>query len=258
MESIIFERQDEVGIIRLNRPEKLNALSDDMLHQLIARLQEARDDEKIRVVVLKGEGRAFCAGTDISDLAKHRSIEEHKKTRLRDIQAVPHVLRKLGKPIIAAIHGYAAGAGFEISLHCDIRIASEDARLGVPEVLRGATVLAGTTYMLPRLIGLGRAKELVLTGDFIDAKEAERIGLVNKTVPLADLDKAVMSMARKLARGSALSVQLMRACLDSGPESSLEASLEAEEAASCLSVASGERGKMALKSFRSQKDVSDE
>lgn len=241
METVIYERQNEVGVIRLNRPDKLNALTEDMLRKFLTTLEVAREDTKVRVVVLKGEGRAFCAGTDISDLAVHRSIEEHRQRRLKDIQEVPHALIKLGKPIIAAIHGYAVGAGFEISLYCDIRIVAENAKLGSPEAKIGGTVTTGCTYMLPRLIGMGKAKEMLLLGEFVDAKEAERIGLVNKVVPLEDLDKEAMAMAKKIASLSPLSVQLMRSCLDSALGSSLDAALQAEIEASCLSVVSGDR-----------------
>jgi enoyl-CoA hydratase len=247
MENVIYERQDEVGVITLNRPEKLNALTEDMFRRLIDLFRAAGDDEKVKVIILKGAGRAFCGGTDISDLGKHRSIGEHRKTRLQDIQGLPRVLMATGKPTIAAIQGYAAGAGLEISLCCDIRIAAEDAKLGVPEVLRGATVLAGCTYLLPRIVGIGKAKEIILTGEFTGAREAERIGLVNKVVPLTDLDKEGMAMAQKFIRCSPFSIQLMRSCIDFGLDSSLEAALEAEANASCLSVASGEREEMALR-----------
>jgi enoyl-CoA hydratase len=138
----------------------------------------------------------------------------------------------LEKPIIAAVHGYALGAGCEYAMICDIRIAAEGAKFGFPEASVGAPVTTAGTQILPRLVGLGRAKEMIFTSELIDAKEAERIGLVNKVVPLAELDKAAEELARKIAKNSPMAIRLMRAILDRSFESSMDTVLQLERNAS--------------------------
>ena len=240
LENVLYEVDGDVGIIKFNRPHVLNAVNEGLARDLVTALEAARDDTSVRVVVLKGEGRAFCAGADLKEGARERPLGQYREHAAR-LQRVAHLVVGLGKPIIAAVQGYALGAGCEFAMICDIRIAAEDARFGFPETGVGATVTTGGTQILPRLVGAGRAKELFFTGDMVEAKEAERMGLVNKVVPLKDLDRATMEMARKIASKFPLSIKLTRACVDSAFESSLSAVLEAELEAACLSFLSGDR-----------------
>ena len=239
-QDVLYEVDGDVAIIKFNRPHVLNAVNEGLARDLVAALDAARDDASVRVVVLKGEGRAFCAGADLKEGAKERPPEQYREHVAR-LQRVAHLVVGLGKPIIAAVQGYALGAGCEFAMVCDIRIAADDARFGFPETSVGATVTTGGTKILPQLIGAGKAKELLFTGDMIEAREAERIGLVNVVVPLKDLNQAAMEMARKIASKFPLSIKLTRACVDSAFESSLSAVLEAELEAACVSFLSGDR-----------------
>lgn len=240
LENVLYAVAGDVATIRLNRPHVLNAVDEGLARDMVAALEAARDDTSVRVVVLRGEGRAFCAGADLKEGSKRRPLERYREHVAR-LQRVAHLVVGLGKPIIAVVQGYALGAGCEFAMICDIRIAAEDARFGFPETSVGATVTTGGTQILPRLVGAGKAKELFFTGDMVEAREAERIGLVNMVVSLRDLDQAVMGMARKIADKFPLAVRLTRACVDSAFESSLSAALEAELEAACTSFASGER-----------------
>lgn len=226
-EAVLYHRENGVGIITLNRPHRLNAINLDLLKGFMEHLDRARKDSKALVTILTGEGKAFCAGEDLKETASGKSLEQWMDEAQR-LQEVQRMTMKLGKPIIAAIPGYALGGGCEFAMGCDIRIASETAVLGFPETTVGMTITNAGTKLLPHLVGLGKAKELVLTGDFIDAFEAQRIGLVNKVVAPDELMAESMAMAEKIASRSPLATRLSRTALDQGMEASFDQTMELE------------------------------
>lgn len=227
-ETVLYHREKGVGIITLNRPHRLNAINLDLLKGFMEQLARARQDKKALVIILTGEGKAFCAGEDLKETASGKSLEQWMDEAER-LQEVQRMTMKLGKPIIAAIPGYALGGGCEFAMGCDIRIASETAVLGFPETTVGMTVTNAGTKLLPHLVGLGKAKELVLTGDFIDASEAQRIGLVNKVVAPENLMTESMAMAEKIASRSPLATSLSRTAIDHGMEASFDQIMELEK-----------------------------
>lgn len=234
--NVFYTSEPPLGFITLNRPHRLNAIGGSLIPDFLEALEAARRDQQALVVILRGAGRAFCAGADVRERAEMKPVE----WRGEAIQDVTRSIVRLGKPIIAAVQGYALGGGCEFAMNCDIRIAAEDARFGFPETGVGAAVTCAGTQTLPRLIGLGRAKEMILTGDMVEAGQAERWGLVNKVVPLAELDKAAREVALKIAEHSPQAVRMMRTALDRGAELSMEGALELEMGYSYALSVSGE------------------
>lgn len=238
--TVLYERQNKVGIIKLNRPHVLNAVNDELIEDFIAALQQAKDDAEARVVVVKGEGRAFCAGADLKEGVMERTMEQYRHHEIR-LQEVGRLMLTMDKPIIGAIRGYAVGAGLEFACNCDLRIAAEGTLFFSPETSVGATVTTGGTKLLPHIIGVGRAFEIFFTGKRLEAKEAQEWGLVNKVVPSAELDRTAMEMANKLAENYPLALALNRASVYHGLGASLEEVFDEEAEAACISFASGER-----------------
>jgi len=223
----LYERDGNVGIITLNRPERLNAINKDLLKEFIGWIETARRDEKVVAVILTGAGRAFCAGEDLKETSAGKTMETWME-ETDGLQDVQRVILALGKPLIGAVRGYALGGGCEFAMSCDIRIAAEDAVFGFPETEVGLTVTTAGTKLLSQIVGLGKAKELVFTGEFIDAREALRIGLANKVVPVEDLREEALAMARKIGERSPLALKLSRTALDQGLHCSFEQTLEME------------------------------
>src|SRR5689334_18949634 len=185
-ETLLYEKAGGIAYVTLNRPKVLNALSKRTWEDLKAAFEDAQDDAAVRGVILTGAGdKAFIAGADISELAQISAVEAEKSSAFG--QAVLDLVENLGKPVIAAINGFALGGGCETAMACTIRIASENAKFGQPEVKLGLLPGGGGTQRMPRLIGKGRALQLILTGGIISAAEAYRIGLVNEVVPPAAL-----------------------------------------------------------------------
>ncbi len=186
LENVLYEKKGAIAYVTLNRPRVLNALNGKTWEDLRAAFEAARDDDEVRGVILTGAGdKAFIAGADISELAHLSAIDGEVSSN--NGQAVLNLVENLGKPVIAAINGFALGGGCETAMACTIRIASETAKFGQPEVKLGVLPGAGGTQRLPRLVGKGRALQLILTGEIISAQEAWRIGLVNEVVPAANL-----------------------------------------------------------------------
>jgi enoyl-CoA hydratase len=227
--AVLFGKEDAVGVITLNRPERLNAINHDLLHDFATHLRTATDDNGIQAVVLTGAGRAFCAGDDLKEVAEGKS-DDYWRQEISDIQDIQRLMTGLGKPLIAAIRGYAVGGGCEFAVGCDIRIASDNAKFGFPEVGLGFLVGSATTKLLPQIVGLGRAKELLFTAEFIDADEAYRIGLANKIVADDDLMNEAMALAKSIADKSPLSLRLTREALDKAPDLTVDEVLDLEEA----------------------------
>ena len=193
--TVLYEREGTVGSIILNRPQVLNAINDEWIEDLLAAAEKARLDAEAKVIVVKGQGRAFCAGADLKEGAKvYESLMEYRDGHMTPEQDIGRVFRRMGRPVIGQIQGYAVGGGCELAMLCDIRIAAEGTRFGFTEVSVGATVTLGGLYNLPRIVGLGRAFELLYSTDLIDAQEAWRIGLVNRVVPPESLEETVTAL----------------------------------------------------------------
>ena len=214
-ENILYTKEDSIGIITLNRVEKLNAVTPDMLATLTNILNDITLDDEVRAVILTGNGRVFCAGTDVGSgleedqakTARERAVKI-KKVDLPENPLPQWMFTRIPKPTIAAVNGAAVGMGAEWTVQCDVRIASEKARFGWVFPLRGLTPDTGAgPYLLPYIVGLSNALELLYSGDIIDASEAQRIGLVSKVVPPEELMTAAKEMAQKLVRGAPLAVK---------------------------------------------------
>ncbi len=226
--NVIYEQEGDVATIRLNRP-KVNALVPELYDDLMAALDNAKNTPEVRAIILEGEGRCFSVGADIKEVpAICRTLEGHMKLVTESLQKTARTMRAVNKPIIAACHVYCLGGALETALNADIIIAAEGCKFGFPEAGVGTTVARGVTKTLPLLVGLAKAKELIFTCDFIDAREAERIGLVNKVVPLADMHMAAMELAKRIAKNYPLAVRSVRSALNRGAESSFESTLEFE------------------------------
>ena len=251
LECVIYDKQDGVAVIRLNRPKVLNAMNKRLWLDMQAALEDARTDEGIKVVVVTGEGRAFSTGADLKE-SKTRSIEDYRDY-LVSLQEVSRAIIRFEKPTIAAVNGFAIGSGYELALACDIRIAAEEAKIGSPEAKVTSSVTGGAFRLVQNLIGPGKARELLFTGEYIDGVEAQRIGLVNRAVPADELMKTVMEMAAKIAANSAFSLKMIKKGLNMAQgETSLEALMEFEVEA-CLACVSTKERQESLTAFEDRK-----
>lgn len=226
--TLLYEKTAEgIAWVTLNRPRVLNALNTAMRDELWEVLLAVRDDPEVRVAIFRGAGtRAFCSGADVSEFGTAPSYVEAREARhLRDLWAL---MLSLEKPLIAAVHGYTLGAGLEMSLLCDLRLAAEGARLGTPEVSLGYIPSAGGTQTLPRVIRLGAALELILTGEPVDAAEAYRLGLVHRVVPWDRLYPEAEGWARRLLASPPPALGLAKRAVVRGLELSLEQGLALE------------------------------
>ncbi len=226
-QTVLYEKTDGIAWLTLNRPERLNAFNVQMRDDLYQAMSAVRDDPEVLVAVLKGAGeRAFCAGADLTEFGTAPSPVIARQVRWeRDLWGL---ILGLPKPLIAAVHGFCLGSGLEMSLCCDLRIASDDAQFGLPEVGLGIIPAAGGSQTLPRVIGRGRALELVLTGDYIDAAEAHRIGLVNRVTTRAGLYPAAESLARRIAAQDPVVVQAAKLAVTRGLDLPLSEGLALE------------------------------
>lgn len=214
-ETLLYEKREGVAIVIVNRPDKLNALNQKVMKELGACIARIRDDDDVRVVILTGAGeKAFVAGADINELAVQTPVQG-KETSLAG-QGILDAIENLGKPVIAAVNGYALGGGCELAMACTLRIASENARFGQPEVKLGIIPGYAGTQRLPRLVGKGLAHQMILTGDPITAAEAYRIGLVNQVVPLNELMTAAEALARKIMANAPLAVKFAMEAVNHG------------------------------------------
>ena len=224
---IIYEKSDGIATITLNRPEALNALSKEVVEEILRAIEDVRTDEKTRVVVLTGAGeKAFSAGADIKAMAGMTALKARELSSMGEKLCV--TLENLEKPVIAAINGYALGGGMEVAMACDLRIASENARMGQTEINIGLIPGWGGTQRLTRLVGITKAKELVFTGRMIDAKTAEQIGLLNMAVPADKFREVVHQLAVDLASKAPVALKVAKALITKGADMSLSAALELE------------------------------
>ena len=251
LECIIYEKKENIAIIKLNRPNVLNAMNKQLWLDFQTTLKDAKNDPEIKVVIITGEGRAFSSGADLKD-SKGSSIEAYREY-LTELQEASRQLIRFEKATIAAINGYALGSGYELALACDIRLAAETAQIGSPEAKVASSVTGGAMRLVQDLIGPGKAKELLFTGEYIDGKEAERIGLVNKAVPLDQLMPVAKEMAKKIAANSAFSISMIKKGLNmAADEISLEALMDFEVEA-CLACVSTKERQTSLTDFAARK-----
>ena len=223
-QTLLFEITDSVAFITINRPDKLNALNDQVVDELADAAERIAADKAITGAVITGAGpKAFVAGADIADLAKQGPFDG--KARAQRGQAVLRRIETCGKPVIAAVNGFALGGGCELAMACHLRVASETAKFGQPEVKLGVAPGYGGTQRLPRLVGKGVALHLILTGETIDAREAHRIGLVNRVVPAADLAAESEKLLRGILAMGPLAVRLAMEAVDQGLEMTLDEGL---------------------------------
>lgn len=228
-ESILLTRDDSgVAVITLNRPEALNALNNQLRAELAVAIAEVRDDVGVRALVVTGAGRAFCAGGDLKWMVENRPTTVQVYDRMRTLHRWLTALVTMDKPTVAAVNGVAAGAGVNLALACDLVIASETARFSQAFVRIGLVPDAGGFYFLPRRIGLARAKELVFTGKEVEAREAERIGLINRAVPADHVMPEALELARQLAQGPTRALAMAKGILNRSFNLSLEELLELE------------------------------
>jgi len=228
-EGMIFTKEEGIATLTLNRPGKLNAITWEMA-DLLADLGILLDrDDDVKVLILTGTDPGFCAGADVGMIKANMSFvcpRRHPLTRPKD--TCWYALRNMSKPAIAAVNGMCIGAGLSLALECDIRIASEKARFGTICIRRGMPWDAGLSYYLPRIVGTTKAFELYLTGEIIDAKEAERLGIVSRVVPHEELMNTVMELAVKTAKGPSIAISLAKRLTYQGIENNLETVAELE------------------------------
>lgn len=224
-QALILSKGNGIASITLNRPEVLNALNTKLSEEMRIAIEEVGSDNTVRVLVITGAGRGFCAGGDLKELPLTPGNPAASQKALAEWHKILLSIRRLDKPVIAAVNGVAMGGGMDLALMCDIRIASENARFGEAYVRIGGIPDSGGTYLLPRLIGTARACELLLTGDVIDSREAERIGLVNKVVPAEQLESATRELAARLAGGPPISMGLIKRAIYLSETQNLESAL---------------------------------
>jgi len=230
LENVLYEKKDGIAYVTLNRPKVLNALNQRTWQDLRAAFEDARDDATVRGIILTGAGdKAFIAGADISEIAHITAVDAEQSSRYG--QDVLTLIETLGKPVIAAVNGFALGGGCETAMACTIRVASEHARFGQPEVTLGIIPGGGGTQRLPRLVGKGRALQIILSGAMITAQEAYRIGLVNEVVPATDLIPRAEAILKQIFANAPAAIRFSLEAVNRGLETSqaegmaLEASL---------------------------------
>jgi enoyl-CoA hydratase len=227
LENVLYVKKDAIAYVTLNRPKVLNALNQRTWQELRAVFEDARDDTEIRGVILTGAGdKAFIAGADLSDIAHVSALEAEASSRYG--QGVLDLIENLGKPVIAAVNGFALGGGCETAMACTIRIAVEHAKFGQPEVKWGIIPGGGGTQRLPRLIGKGRALQLILSGAIIDAQEAYRLGLINELLPAQGLMARAEEILKQIFANAPVAVRFSLEAVNRGLETSQETGLALE------------------------------
>jgi enoyl-CoA hydratase/carnithine racemase len=222
--NVLYEKKDAIACVTINRPKVLNALNTPTWADIRTAFEDARDDAAVHGVILTGAGnKAFIAGADISELSKATALDAERASRFG--QEVLDLIENLGKPVIAAVNGFALGGGCETAMACTIRIAVDTAKFGQPEVTLGLIPGGGGTQRLPRLVGKGRALQLILSAEMISAQDAYRIGLVNEIVPAADLLTRAEAILRKIASNAPVAVKFALTAVNKGLETSQDEGL---------------------------------
>jgi len=239
-ENLLVEQKDSIAYVTINRPKVLNALNMATMSELRAVFTQLKDDRDVRVVILTGAGeKSFVAGADIGELQKNNPVEAKEYTHRG--QAVLDLIENLGKPVIACINGFALGGGCELAMACTMRLASENAKLGQPEVKLGIIPGYGGSQRLPRLVGKGIAMQLLLTGEMITAHEAQRIGLVNEVVPSGQLIARAEAMAQAIIKNAPLAIQYCLEAVNHGMEMTLQEGLYLEATLFAVSCATEDK-----------------
>lgn len=254
-QDIRVEQRDAVAIVTLHRPERMNAMGGTLVEESIAALTSFQHDPDVRAVIITGAGeRAFCAGADVQNLqdGAEEATAMERRRYVQSAQQMTLALHQLEKPVIAAVNGVAAGGGCDIALACDIRIASERARFGEVFARIGLFPGTGGTYLLPRIVGIAKALELIWTGDMIDAKEAERIGLVSRVVPPEDLMAASLAFAHRLAQGPPLAISLAKSAVYKGLDLDIHSAFEYAATAESITLTS-EDHREGVQAFRDKR-----
>jgi enoyl-CoA hydratase len=240
LENLLYEKKGAIAYVTLNRPKVLNALNRGTWRDLRTAFEDARDDPEIRGIILTGAGdKAFIAGADIGELAHVTAVEAEQSSSYG--QAVLDLIENLGKPVIAAVNGYALGGGCETAMACTIRVAAEHAKFGQPEVTLGLIPGGGGTQRLPRLVGKGRALQLILSGGMIDAQEAHRIGLVNEVVPAGDLLTRAEAILKQIFANAPIAVKFSLEAVNRGLETNLAEGLSLEASLFGLCAGTGDK-----------------
>jgi len=229
-ENIIFEKEENIAIITFNRPEAMNALNNQTRAEFRAAIDDVASDDEVKVLILTGSGKAFVAGSDIKEFNATTPFAAHNIRRLGEM------VEQLEKPVIAAVNGFCLGGGNEIAMGCDIIIASDKAKFGQTEINIGIIPGGGGAQRLQRLIGACRAKELIFTGDIIRAEEADRLGLVNRVVPMDELMPTAREIAAKIATKSAAALKLAKQAINYGMQTNLASGLKYEYEMYALSL----------------------
>jgi len=252
LENVLYDKKGPIAYVTLNRPKVLNALNRATINELLSAFEDARDDSAVRGVILTGAGeKAFAAGADIAEIANNTAVE----AATRRGQALTDLIENLGKPVVAAVNGFALGGGCELAMSCTIRIAAESAKFGQPEVKLGVMPGYGGTQRMPRLVGRGRALKLILSGDIIDAAEAYRIGLVDELEPDAHVIERAETVLRRIIANAPLSVKYALEAVNKGLETSVAEGLliEASLFAVCASTDDKKEGTSAFLEKRAPK-----
>ncbi|MBI4712367.1 MAG: enoyl-CoA hydratase/isomerase family protein [Planctomycetes bacterium] len=246
-QTIIYQEKDGIGFVTINRPKKLNALNTECINELFDVFENIKNNEAVRVVIITGAGdKAFVAGADVEELSQ---LNQHTgKAKMHRGQGLFNLIENLGKPVIAAVNGFALGGGCELALACTIRLCAANAKFGQPEVNLGIIPGYGGTQRLGRLVGKGRAMEMILTGEAIDASEAYRIGLVNKVYPQEQLLTETENVARKIMTRGPLAVKAAMESINRGMEMTLAEGLNLEANLFALLCETGD-GKEGMKAF---------
>jgi enoyl-CoA hydratase len=247
--TVLIERDEPVAVVRLNRPEQLNALSNQLMGELVGALENLDDDDSIRCIVLAGSDKAFAAGADINELSDATHLELYFGGRIDKWDAI----RKIRTPIVAAVSGYCLGGGCELAMACDLIVASESAQFGQPETNLGVLPGAGGTQRLTRAIGKSKAMDVILTGRFLSAREAEQAGLVARVASAEDWLEEAKRVAQTIAAKSPVGVRLAKEAVNRAFETTLETGLDLERKAFHLALSS-EDAQEGLKAFTEKRE----
>lgn len=258
--TILVKKEEHISTITMNRPEVLNALNHTMFEEFLAALAEVNRDEDVRVVIITGAGKAFCASADLNAESKGKDsllpdtpIEEGVRYIRHTAQAITKGIINLEKPTIAMINGLAVGDGFDWVLACDLRVASTNARFMNAFIRMAIAPNSGATWFFPRLMGMAKAFELLYTGDWLMAEEADKLGLFNKLVAPEDLEKETMALARKIAKQAPIPIRMMKAQVYRGLETNFDVILDLAGDAEMICVKT-EDHKEALAAFRAKRE----
>lgn len=252
--NIILKKEDHIATVVLNRPDELNAMNEAVIQELLAALDEVAEDDNVRVLILTGVGKAFSAGAQLKGkeaeklITEEENVEKVRRPLRKMAQAIVVKLRTMEVPTIAMVNGPAVGAGFDLALACDLRVGSERARFAVSFTRVGIIPASGGYWLLPHIVGPTKAAELIFTADFVEAKEAERIGILNKVVSGEELEEETMKLARKIAEGPPIALRLDKMLLQRAPQLDLEAALELANSSVAITLASEDK-KEAIRAF---------